>query len=116
MGNLFGFPLTPLWIPEQTFLFSAQFVLFSHIDSPIMFNSLSLDEWLGCSRHPPRSVLRPILVLINFIELRPFFLRHLQCDAMGFSTRQRVPTFFNIDEACFFTFAQYIEPFSSVVR
>ena len=70
---------------------------------PNMFNSLSLGEWLGQSRHPPRSVLRPILVLINFSGLRPFFLSHLQCDAMEFSTRQRVQFFFDIDETCFFT-------------
>ena len=79
-----------------------------------MFNSLSLDEWLGRSRNPPRSVLRPILVLINCTQLRPFLTRHLQCDELEFATRQRAPTFFNIDEECFFTFAEYIEPFSSV--
>ena len=52
---------------------------------PNMFNNLTVAEWLGPTRHPPRSLIRPIL---------PWF-------------------FFVIDETCFFTYAQYVEPFSS---
>ena len=75
-------------------------IALSCLASPNMFNSLSLEEWLGRSWHPPRSVLRPILVLINFTQLRSFVTRHLHCDQMELTTRQRVPTFFNIDEEC----------------
>ena len=81
---------------------------------PNMFNKLTVAEWLGPTRHPPRSILRPILVLIDLRGLRPFVLHHFQTEAMESSTRDRVPWFFFvIDETCFFTYAQYVEPFSS---
>ena len=80
-----------------------------------MFNNLTVAEWLGPTRHPPRSLIRPILVLIDLRGLHPFVLHHFQTGAMESSTRDRVPWFFFvIDETCsLFTYAQYVEPFSS---
>ena len=82
---------------------------------PSTLNNLTVGEWLGPTRHPPRSLLRPILVLIDLRGLRSFVLQQFQTEAIESSTRDRVPWFFFvIDETCFFTYAQYVEPFSSV--
>ena len=79
-----------------------------------MFSNLTIAEWLGPTRHPPRSLIRPILVLIDLRGLRPFVLHHFRTEAMESSTRDRVSRFFFvIDETCFFTYAQYVEPFTS---
>ena len=79
-----------------------------------MFNNLTIAEWLGPTRHPPRSLIRPILVLIDLRGLRPFVLHHFRKEAMESSTCDSVPWFFFvIDETCFFTYAQYVEPFTS---
>ena len=79
-----------------------------------MFRNLSVEKWLGPTRHPPRSLLRPILVLIDLRGLRPFALHHFQSSAMESTTRKRVPWFFFLkDEGCFFTYAQSVEPFTS---
>ena len=76
-----------------------------------MFNNLTVAEWLGPTRHPPRSLIRPVLVLIDLRGLRPFVLHHFQTEAMESSTRDRVPWFFFvIDETCFFTYAQIGPP------
>ena len=68
------------------------FVLVVHIHN--MFNNLTVGEWLGPSCHPPRSILRPILVLIDLRGLRSFVLHQFQSEVMEFSTRDRVPWFF----------------------
>ena len=79
-----------------------------------MFNHMTIAEWLGPTLHPPRSLIRPILVLIDLRGLRPFVLHHFRIEAMESSTRDHVPWFlFEIDETCFFTYAQYMEPFTS---
>ena len=44
---------------------------------PNMFNNLTVAEWLGPTRHPPRTLIRPILVLIDLRGLRPFVLHHV---------------------------------------
>ena len=78
-----------------------------------MFNNLTIAEWIGPTRHPPRSLIRPILVFIDLRGLRPFVLHHFRTEAMESSTRDRVPWFFFvIDETCFFTYAQYVEAFT----
>ena len=72
-----------------------------------MSQNLSLAEWLGPTRHPPRSLLRSILVLIDLQDLRPFVIESFHSSAMEYTTRTRVPWFFfQKDERCFFTYAQ----------
>ena len=66
-----------------------------------MFKNLTIAEWLGPTRHPPHSLIRPILDLIDLRGLRPFVLHHFRTEAMESSTRNRVPGFFFvIDETC----------------
>ena len=79
-----------------------------------MSQNLSLVAWLGQTRHPPRSLLRSILVLVDLQDLRPFVTEALHSSAMEYTTRTRVPWFFfQKDERCFFTYAQYVEPLAS---
>ena len=79
-----------------------------------MSRNRSVEDWLGPTRHPPRSLLRPILVLSDLRGLRPFVLHHFHSSAMESTTRKRVPRFFFLkDEGCFFTYAQYVEPLTS---
>ena len=107
------FMLFALWLS----LPHSVFVLFSWLNRylfvpAIMFRNLPVDEWLGPARHPPRSLLRPILVLIDLRGLRPS--SSFPIFGYGIHSRERVPWFFFlIDEDCFFTYAQYVEPFTS---
>ena len=80
-----------------------------------MAQNLSLVAWLGQTRHPPRSLLRSILVLVDLQDLRPFATETFHLSAMESTTHTRVPWFFFLkDEKCFFTYAQYVEPLTSI--
>ena len=76
---------------------------------------LSLVSWLSPTRHPPRSLLRAILVLVDLQDLRLFARETLGTTIMDSTTHDRVPYLFSrTDEQCFFTYAQYVEPMTSI--
>ena len=80
-----------------------------------MAQSLSLVAWLGPTRHPPRSLLRSLLVLVDLQDLRSYVSETLQSSTMESTTRDRIPWVFSReDEKCFFTYAQYVEPLTSI--
>ena len=55
-----------------------------------------------------------MLVLIDLRGLRPFVIHFFHSSAMEYTTREQVRWFFFLkDEGCFFTYAQYVEPFTS---
>ena len=77
--------------------------------------SHSLISWLSPTRHPPRSLLRAILVLVDLQDLRLFARETLGTYIMDLTTYDRVPHHFSrTDERCFFTFAHYVEPMTSI--
>ena len=59
---------------------------------------------------PPLSVLRPVLILINFSKLRQFVTRHLHQDQLEITSCDALPTMYDIDEEPIFTYAKYLEP------
>ena len=80
-----------------------------------MTQNLSLVAWLGPTHHPPRSLLRSLLVLVDLQDLRPFVSETLRSSDMESTTRERVPWLFSReDEKCFFTYAKYVEPLASI--
>ena len=80
-----------------------------------MSQNLSLVAWLGPTRHPPRSLLRALLVLVDLQDLRSYVSETLQSSAMESTTCDRIPYLFSReDEKCFFTYAQYVEPMTSI--
>ena len=81
----------------------------------LMSENLSLVAWIGPTRHPPRSLLRALLVLVDLQDLRSYALETLQTSTMESTTRVRIPYLFSReDEKCFFTYAQYVEPMTSI--
>ena len=79
-----------------------------------MSENLSLVSWLSPTRHPPRSLLRAI-VLVDLQDLRLFARETLGTTIMDSTTHDRVPYLFSrTDEQCFFTYAQYVEPMTSI--
>ena len=82
---------------------------------PPMSENLSLVSWLGPTRHPPRSLLRALLVLVDLQDLRLYARETLGTSIMDSTTHDRVPYLFSrTDEKCFFTYAQYVEPMTSI--
>ena len=74
-----------------------------------MSENLSLVSWLGPTRHPPRSLLRAILVLVDLQDLRLYARETLGTTIMDSRTHDRVPYLFpRTDEKCFFTYAHAI--------
>ena len=67
-------------------------------------------EYLGKEARPPLSILRPVLILLNFSKLRHFVTRHLHQDQLEITSCEALPTMYNIDEESIFTFAKYLEP------
>ena len=51
-----------------------------------MAQSLSLVAWLGPTRHPPRSLRRSLLVLVDLQDLRSYVSETLQSSAMESTT------------------------------
>ena len=81
----------------------------------LMSENLSLVAWIGPTRHPSRSLLRALLVLVDLQDLRSYALETLQTSTMESTTRARIPYLFSReDEKCFFTYAQYVEPMTSI--
>ena len=80
-----------------------------------MAQNLSLVTWLGPTRHPPRSLLRALLVLVDLQDLRSYVSETLRSSDMESTTCDRIPWLFSReDEKCFFTYAQYVEPMTSI--
>ena len=80
-----------------------------------ILSQLSLISWLGPTRHPPRSLLRAVLVLVDLQDLRLFARETLGTNIMDMTTHDRVPYHFSrTDERSFFTFAHYVEPMTSI--
>ena len=56
-----------------------------------ILSQLSLISWLGPTRHPPRSLLRAVLVLVDLQDLRLFARETLGTNIMDMTTHDRVP-------------------------
>ena len=61
---------------------------------PPMSENLSLVAWLGPTRHPPRSLLRALLVLVDLQDLRSYARETLGTSIMDSTTRDRIPYLF----------------------
>ena len=80
-------------------------------ENPIQMQ-LSFISLLSPTRHPPCSLLRAILVLVDLQDLRPLKLLELP---LWTQQPDRVPhLFYPTDEKCFFTYAHYVEPMTSI--
>ena len=85
-----------------------------------MAQTLSLATWLGPTRHPPRSLLRALLVLVDLQDLRTYVSETRRSSVMEATTCAGLPFYpghglFSLeDEKCFFTYAQYVEPMTSI--
>ena len=60
-----------------------------------ILSQLSLISWLGPTRHPPRSLLRAVLVLVDLQDLRLFARETLGTNIMDMTTHDRVPYHFS---------------------
>ena len=63
-------------------------------ENPIQMQ-LSLLSWLGPTRHPPRGLLRALLVLVDLQDLRLFARETLGTTIMDSTTHERVPYLFS---------------------
>ena len=62
---------------------------------PPMSENLSLVAWLGPTRHPPRSLLRALLVLVDLQDLRSYALDTLGMSIMDSTTHDQIPYLFS---------------------